>query len=489
MEHADLTYKVLFDEFEVTSMVAEPILNYNLFETVENSQAEQLKIFNKIEKSLPFYNGESFRNQVHFQFAYQTPVQRWFPYREGYSIKLVNAFIKELKIRGNTFDPFSGSGTTLLASRMADLTSFGIDVNPISVLVAKVENEQYTLEDIIQIEEEAKRLTGIEKSAENFQTSFDLADKIFNQEILQALLQFKQHITAIKHEKTKMVFFVAWLSIVEDVSNIKKEGIKYKNRKRTPNGYINIEKEKWENDKFPDDKFSFVKIKLSNRLEMILSDLKFNYGNCDKKPNIYNGNCLEFDKFFSDEIELTFFSPPYCNCFDYFEIHKIELWLGYLVSNIYVFSSFLNLLILKITIFRKLRNTGFRSNTNSLNHKSITYKNEYLENLISLFEPQRLWNNNIPKVVRGYFDDMRTLLSKLYKQTTKNGYVGIVVGNSAYSGVIIPTDSLIAEIAREVGFKVKSIFVTRHLTTSSQQKQELEYLKNYLRESIVLLEK
>ena len=478
MGHTDLTYKVSFDEFEVAGIVAEPTLNYTLFETeLKNSQAEQIKIFDKLEKALPFYNGESFRNQVHFQFAYQTPVQRWFPYREGYSIKLVNAFIKELKIKGNTFDPFSGSGTTLLASRMADLNSFGIDVNPISVLVAKVENEQYTSEDIIQIEEESKKLKDIEKSKENFQTSFDLANKVFNQEILQALLHLKQHIKAIRHEKTKEVLFVAWLSIIEDVSNIKKEGngIKYKNRKRTSNGYINIEKERWENEKFPDNKFNFVKGKLSNCLEIILSDLKFNYGKCNKKPNIYGGNCLEFDKFFSDEIELTFFSPPYCNCFDYFEIHKIELWLGEFVS--------------EKEEFRKLRNTGFRSNTNSLNHKSIIYRNEYLENLICLFEPQKLWNNNIPNVVRGYFDDMYTLLNKLYQQTTKNGYIGIVVGNSAYSGVIIPTDSLIAEIAREIGFKVKSIFVTRHLTTSSQQKQGLDYLKNYLRESIVLLER
>ncbi|OIO31917.1 MAG: hypothetical protein COS28_03355 [Nitrospirae bacterium CG02_land_8_20_14_3_00_44_33] len=478
MGHTELAYKTSFDEFEVVSIVAEPTLNYNLFEAeLENSQAKQIKIFNKLEQSLQFYNGESFRNQVHFQLANQTPVQRWFPYREGYSLKLVNAFIKELKIKGNTFDPFSGSGTTLLASRIADLNSFGIDVNPISVLVAKVENEQYASKDVIQVEVELKKLKDIEKSKEIFQTSFDLAEKVFNQEILQALLQFKQHIKAIQHEKTKMVLFVAWLSIIEDVSNIKKEGngIKYKNRKRTPNGYINIEKERWENEKFPDNKFSFVKTNFSNRLEMILSDLKFNYGKCDKKPNIYKGSCLEFDKYFSDEIELTFFSPPYCNCFDYFEIHKIELWLGEFVS--------------EKEEFRKLRNTGFRSNTNSLNHKLIIYRNEYLENLISLFEPQKLWNNNIPNVVRGYFDDMYTLLNKLYRQTTKNGYIGIVVGNSAYSGVIIPTDSLIAEIAREIGFKVKSIFVTRHLTTSSQQKQGLEYLKNYLRESIVLLER
>ncbi|GAJ09489.1 unnamed protein product, partial [marine sediment metagenome] len=130
-----------------------------------------------------------------------------------------------------------------------------------------------------------------------------------------------------------------------------------------------------------------------------------------------------------------------------------------------------------------------RSNTNSLNNKPIIYKNENLENLLDLFEPNKLWNNKIPNIVRGYFDDMHTLLGKLYQQTTKNGFVGIVVGNSAYSGVIIPTDILIAEIAKEIGFKIKNIFVTRHLTTSSQQKQELEYLKNYLRESIVLLEK
>jgi hypothetical protein len=84
---------------------------------------------------------------------------------------------------------------------------------------------------------------------------------------------------------------------------------------------------------------------------------------------------------------------------------------------------------------------------------------------------------------------MNSLLRKIYKQTSKKGFVGIVVGNSAYSGVIIPTDILIAEIAKEVGFKVKGVILTRHLTTSSQQKRKLEYLKNYLRESIVLIEK
>lgn len=473
----DISNTTYFSEFEV-SIVSEPSETINMFETsVSDSQKEQFIIFQSLEKNLPFVNAISFSNQVHFQNAYLTPIQRWFPYREGYSTRLVNAFLKELNITGNVFDPFCGSGTTLLASRQNNLNSFGIDVNPISVLVAKVENDKYNNKDIEIFEHVFERLKIISRSDEVIQSSFELADKVFNGEILQALLQFKNEINKILNIKIQDLFFVAWLAIIEEVSNIKKEGngIKYKNRKRTATGYINIEKNVWEKKTFPEDKFSFVKTVFLRQLMIILSDIKNNYGDNEKKPTIVNGSCLNFNRLFSDEIQLTFFSPPYCNCFDYFEIHKVELWLGEFVKS--------------KEDFKILRNTGFRSNTNSLNHKPILYKNEYLENLISLFNSEKLWNNKIPSVVRGYFDDMHSLLTKLYLQTTNGGFVGIVVGSSAYSGVIIPTDVLIAEIAREIGFKVKKIFLARHLTTSSQQKQELKILKNYLRESIVLLEK
>lgn len=466
-----------FYDFEL-SVAEEPIATLSLFENlISDVQTNQLEVFKILEWNAPFINASSFSNQVHFQNAYQTPVQRWFPYREGYSTQLVNAFIKELNITRNIFDPFSGSGTTLLAARHNNLNSFGIDVNPISVLVAKVENEIYNSTDIELLNNEIEKLKSISKSNEVFQTSFDLADKIFNSEILQSLLQLKFHLRKIQHEKIQNLIFIAWLSIIEEVSNIKKEGngIKYKNRKRTPKGYIYIDKDDWEKQVFPKDKFNLVKTKLVKKLEIIFSDIKNNYGNCEMQPNIFIGSCLEFDKLFSDEIQLTFYSPPYCNCFDYFEIHKVDLWLGDFVNN--------------KEEFRLLRNTGFRSNTNSLNNKPIVYKNEKLENLISLFDIHKLWNKRIPSVVRGYFDDTHTLLNKLYQQTIKGGYVGIVIGNSAYSGVIIPSDVLIADIAKEIGFKVKNIFITRHLTTSSQQKKELETLKKYLRESIVLLEK
>lgn len=471
-------YNYYFGEFEVEAVVSEPHVHYGLFQEEKNdSQALQLKTFDLLEVGLPIRNASSFSNQVHFQNAYKTPVQRWFPYREGYSTRLVNTFLKELDIKGNVFDPFSGSGTTLLAARHNSLNSFGIDVNPISVLVARAENEIYNDNDIQSFIVEFNKLQTVTKSNLVYHTPFDLADKVFNSEILQTLLQIKVNIKEITNEKIRNLFFVAWLSILEQVSNIKKEGngIKYKNRKRTPRGYINIDKNIWEKQVFPKDKFEFVKSKLLDRLQIILNDIINYYGVNEKKPKIFNGSCLLFDHFFTDEIEFSFFSPPYCNCFDYFEIHKVDLWLGDFVKN--------------KEEFRMLRNTGFRSNTNSLNNKPIVYKNEHLETLISLFDINKLWSRRIPAVVRGYFDDTFTLLSKLYQQTVQGGYVGIVVGNSAYSGVIIPSDVIIADIASEIGFKVKNIFITRHLTTSSQQKKKLELLKNYLRESILLLEK
>jgi hypothetical protein len=447
----------------------------NVFE--RDKQKRQFSVFQLLEKPLSFSLARSFENQVHFQQAHLTPIQRWFPYREGYSTRLVTAFLNELKISGNIFDPFSGSGTTLLSARHKNLQSFGTDVNPISVLVASVENERYNEDDINEIIIEKENIERLEKSNENYNHSFDLADKMFNNEILYTVLQLKSYIKNIENQKVQNLFFVAWLSIIEEVSNIKKEGngIKYKNRKRTPFGYLNIPKEEWENESFPNDKFDFVKNKIAQKINVCLSDIQNNYGLIEKKPQIYNNDCLSFDNLFSDEIQFTFFSPPYCNCFDYFEIHKVELWLGDFVKD--------------REGFRKLRGTGFRSNTNSLNSKQINYYNENIENLISMFDKNSLWSSRIPSVVRGYFDDTHTLLKKLHIQTQKGGYVGIVIGNSAYSGVIIPSDLLTAQIAREIGFNVENIFVTRHLTTSSQQKKDLEPLKDYLRESIVLLKK
>lgn len=446
-------------------------------ESLNKKHQTQIDIFASLEHGMPFEDAKFLENEVHFQTTSDTPVQRWFPYREGYTQNLVDYFIKELKVTGPIFDPFSGSGTTLLSARKSGLKSFGVDVNPISVLVARVENESYAEEDIRVLKEFMMHVKSLKKSSKIFRTTFPLAQKVFNKEILQSLLQIKDEIRKIQNVKIKSLAFVLWISIIEPLSNIKKEGngIKYKNRRRTSGGYIEIPKEEWEEKNFPGNRFALVNATFKQKLQIVLEDLKNAYGAVDQKPVIFQGNCLEFDNYFSEQIGFTFFSPPYCNCFDYFEIHKVELWMGDFVAN--------------REDVTKLKRFGFRSNISSITGKSITNCFKDLEDLLKLVDPEKLWNKRILPVIRGYFDDFHSLLENLYSRTKDDGYVGIVVGNSAYNGVIIPTDTLIARIATGIGFNVERILITRHLTTSSQQKKELEPLKNYLRESVIILKK
>lgn len=438
---------------------------------------QQRAILSQMESKLPTSLAPSYERLVHFQEAYKTPIQRWYPYREGYSTELVTSFIEKLNVKGAVLDPFSGSGTTLLAARQSRLDSVGIEVNPISVLVAQSENESYNDADIKDLEVFIQHLKQLQKTGKKHTTLFQLADKMFNKDILAAMLQVRSEIDSIPNIKIRRLGLISWLSTIDEVSDVKKEGngLKYRYRKRTKNGYIAIPKEEWEEEHFPGDRFRLVIDKITEKLSIVFQDIIESYGHVENIPQIIRGDCLHLNELTDKQFELTFFSPPYCNCFDYFEIHKVELWLGGFVSS--------------REDVKSLRETGFRSNTNALDNKSISYKNEELESLIDLFDAKRLWSPQIPNVVRGYFDDTCTLLKALYEQTVPGGYVGVVVGNSAYSGVIIPSDLLTATIGQEAGFNVENIFIARHLTTSSQQKSELEPLKEYLRESIVLLKK
>ena len=71
----------------------------------------------------------------------------------------------------------------------------------------------------------------------------------------------------------------------------------------------------------------------------------------------------------------------------------------------------------------------------------------------------------------------------------KNGKVAVVVGNSAYAGIPVLTDLIMAEIINHVGFKINEIIVARKNETSSQQYKKIGNKIKYIRESIIIFEK
>ena len=88
-----------------------------------------------------------------------------------------------------------------------------------------------------------------------------------------------------------------------------------------------------------------------------------------------------------------------------------------------------------------------------------------------------------------YFNEMQNLLINLRQKLKDNGYVAIVVGNSAYGGIPIATDLILAEIASNNGYKIKELIVARKNETSSQQYSKIGGLVKYIRETIIILQK
>ncbi len=419
-----------------------------------------------------------FANLVNFSDYKDHPIHRWFKYREGYSTSLIKTLLARKKNQTRVLDPFCGSGTTLIASNELGIDSVGFDINPLATFVSEVKTREYTKENVENLKtlvEEVLDISGVQSTPV---PKLKIIDKVFNEEILETLLKIKYNLSIITSRKYHNFLKLGWLAILENVSNARKEGngIKYKFTKRTKDGYVKTPQNKWEDEAFGENKSSFVVKTLKEQYIQMLNDLETNpFKKTDTK--VYTESSIHLTDYLEEgTVSTAIFSPPYANCFDYFEIFKVELWMGDFVND--------------YKELRDLRGSALRSNPNTrldVVGREINLKE--LDQLLELMDEDVLWDKKIKKFVKGYFEDMHSVMTEIFDLLEPDGECIIVVGTSAYSGVIVPTDLLLSKIGKKIGFSDIKIFPTRHLTTSSQQRGELEPFLEYLRESVIVLKK
>ena len=162
------------------------------------------------------------------------------------------------------------------------------------------------------------------------------------------------------------------------------------------------------------------------------------------------------------------------NCFDYFEVYKIELWFGNFINDYDA---------------QNIRKKAITSNLNADIKQNIDQiiKSELFIQTLKCLNKEEHWNKNIPNMVNLYFIDMLNFLESLKNKMKKNSVIAIVVGNSSYQGIPVATDLILSEIAQSLGYKVKEIIVTRNNETSSQQYKKIGKLIQDIRESIIIL--
>ena len=421
----------------------------------------------KFHPKYPSKSNATYSSLLNFSDDLNTPFQRWYRYKEGFSTKLVDKILDEYQISKDSqvLDPFLGGGSTILSATDKGMKGKGFEVNPFSLFLSKTKLRNYSS---INVNNFNKAFNHIMQESLDSKIDYQLpklsfAERVFPPKIESYYLRIKALIEKeyADQEYIYDLLKLGWLSQLEYISNYRKagNGLKIRRYKNPRNISVN----------------DVYQILFEQYMNMYLDMLNFEK---TREFTLYPKSSLSMEEQIeSNSISAIIFSPPYANCFDYTEIYKLELWFGDFVKS--------------YDDMRSLRNISLRSHLSADLRKNN--ENEFihpiLEDIFFRLKGIDLWDDRIPYMVNDYFYDMNSILHQSYNLLKHNGLCSIVVGNSSYGGVIIPTDLLFSELAIENGFTVDSFEIDRFLITSSQQYDETKENGNYLRESVICLKK
>ncbi len=160
-------------------------------------------------------------------------------------------------------------------------------------------------------------------------------------------------------------------------------------------------------------------------------------------------------------------SPPYLNSFDYTDIYRPELLLLKKARN--------------ASELRQLRFTTVRSHVQFAWKPSAPLNIPLLQQKIREIDGVGLWCGRIPEMINAYFVDLDCVIGQCVKRLKAGATVAFVVAESAYSGVVIPVDLILAEILERRGFNIKKITLFRKtLGNGNHQQRSSERLKEVM---------
>lgn len=427
----------------------------------------------KVENYEHLYGG-----LMHFNKNKDKYIHGWYPFVEGYSKHFILSIINELNYRPQVcLDPFSGSGTTPLELQKLGIKCHSFEVSPFmfDLSCTKMSIEYDINEFLVYIERLKKQLENPFENIydqiqpPNFRTIVE-KDNIkkwnFDNEVMKGLLDIKLYIEELTNPIYKRLLKIALASILLKVSNVYRNGkcLSYKknwnkietSRKDVHNTYLDVL-----NNVFAPDIRKLTEFKKHDDL---YSNAEFcKLGDVRKNIELIENN----------SIDLVITSPPYLNSRDYTDTYMLELRMLDYIKNLDEIS--------------ELRSKTIRSHVQVKWDSVKTLDINLLKDSISSLTEFKdyFWNGSLLDMINGYFYDMNILFENLYFKLKKDKFIYFNVANSAYYGVEIKTDEIVAEIAEKNGFSVIEIREARKIAPSSQQRNKIPFL----RESVIVIKK
>ncbi|WCF99579.1 DNA modification methylase [Porphyromonas gingivalis] len=402
-------------------------------------------------------------------------VYRWYPFVEGYSKEFIEDILGELPfVPTCALEPFCGSGTTPVELQNHGIKCYSFEVSPFMHLLSIVKLVRKYNVDTFEhyVKAVTKKLSYTNRNIRRIE-SLPFGDTIvkrdqskkwnFHAPAIDGILDIRHAIrTIVDNDDYKNLFTIALASIIVQASNMFR------------NGKCLSYKKGWENRIFSRKEIhNFFLDKLNS---IFAEDIRFI---SNQNPSVHNSEICylgdvrkHLDQVPDGEVDLIITSPPYLNSRDYTDIYMLELKVLQLINS--------------REELRELRKHTLRSHVQIPYDKILPIENERLRNSLLEMSNKELktWNSDIINMICAYFEDMQLLFSEFAKKMHKGGVVYFNVANSAYYGVEVPVDYIIADIAESCGFKVREIRKARDLKTSPQQSDKI----GKLRESVIIID-
>lgn len=405
----------------------------------------------------------------------------WYRFVLSFPPHLVRDYLDEFAAKKNSvvLDPFCGTGTTLVESKLRGFSSFGTEANAFAHFASKIKTDWEIDSDLLlsQSKEVAEIvLKKLRKQGINDENSFtgdidklslrQLPDDENKLILTGSISPLPLHKTIVlletlKEFESKRVYQHQLLALSNALV------FKISNLHFGPE--VGVGKPK-----------SDIPVIASwvSEIEKMANDLRFVAGDVHANSEAKLADARSLDEVLPEKsVDIVITSPPYPNEKDYTRITRLEsVVLGFINNK---------------SDLRLLKKGLMRSNTRNVykgdDDDKWVENNAEIQQIANAIEARRIelgktsgFEKLYAKVTKLYFGGMARHLASLRTVLRPNAHLAYVVGDQAsYLRVMIRTGKILGDIAKELGYEVvrTDLFRTRLATATKEQ----------LREEVVIL--